>query len=89
MKVHIPTEQYGFIEAEVETPQEAKELSDEIKSAFRERNGQGLDTKTFNKVIERYLTDGTMEADMYAGMNKEQIDWVQVTKRAFARIKNR
>jgi uncharacterized protein (UPF0335 family) len=89
MRVHISIGQYEFIEADVETPQEAKDLSDDIKATFKECYGQGLDPKTFNKVVERYLTEGTMEADLYTSMNKEQMDWVQVTKRAFARLKSK
>jgi hypothetical protein len=85
MKIHIPTEQYGFIEADVESVEEAKRLSDEIKSEFND-NKTGLDTKTWNKCIDRYLTEHSLNADDYAQMNGSQIAVIQEIKRSLNRI---
>jgi hypothetical protein len=88
MKIHIPTEQYGFIEADVETVEEAKNISDEIKSTFKD-NYDGLDTKVWNKCLDHYLTEYTMSADDYANMNKAQIACIQEIKKSMARISNK
>ena len=89
MKIHIPTEQYGFIEAEVETAQEAKDLSDEVKDTFTEQSGSGLDPKSWRNCIDTYLTEYVIKADDYTNMNKFQNDVIQEIKKAFNRITTR
>lgn len=84
MKIHIPTTQYGFIEAEVENAIQAHELHCEITEQFKE--GCGLSDKQFNKVLDRYLTDGTGETQDYLDMNTEQKWLIQHIKRAYKRI---
>lgn len=84
MKIHIPTAQYGFIEAEVETAYEAHQLHHEITEQFKA--GAGLSDRDFNKVLDRYLTDGTGETQDYLDMNNEQKWLIQHIKRAYKRI---
>lgn len=86
MKIHIPTEQYGFIEVDVEDVQEAKTISDEVKSEFTDNCRTGLGKKEWNNAIDTYLTNQTLVADEYAQMNKFQIDVIQEIKRSFNRI---
>lgn len=86
MKIHIPTEQYGFIEADVENAQEAKIISDEIKSEFSDNSNGGLSKKEWNNSLDRYLSTQTLLADDYARMNKFQIDVIQEIKRSLSRI---
>lgn len=84
MRVHIPAEQYGFIEADVESVLEARELSDEVKRTFSDSSA--LSQKDFNKALDRYLTDGTGETETYLAMNKEQKAVIQEVKKAFGRL---
>jgi hypothetical protein len=79
MKIHIPTEQYGFIEADVESVEQAESLSQEVKSMFS--TGNGLSDKDFNQALDRYLTDGTGETEIYLAMNNEQKGIIQAYKR--------
>jgi len=84
MKIHIPTTQYGFIEAEVETVTEAQELSDEVTKAFTQP--QGLTQRDFNTVIDRYLSEGTGETQTYLDMNNVQRGVIQEIKKSIKRI---
>jgi hypothetical protein len=66
---HIPTEQYGFIEVEVdkieETTQEALKTAVEgykrISEAYN--GGFGLEPKEFNRVYDSFLTNGEIVGD--------------------------
>lgn len=86
MKIHIPTEQYGFIEVDVEGVQQAKMISDEVKYEFVDTCKEGLAPKQWNKAIDTYLTNQTLVADEYSEMNKFQKDVIQEVKRSFNRI---
>jgi polyhydroxyalkanoate synthesis regulator phasin len=84
-KIHIPTEQFGFLEAEVETVEEAKELSDSVIAVFRP-NLTDIDSKEWNSTLDRYLSTNTMEADIYARMSDKQKNIIQEIKRSVKRL---
>ena len=42
--------------------------------------------RTFNHLIDRYLTTGTMDSEGYTNLSPRQKEVVQVIKRAFARL---
>lgn len=85
-KLHIPTEQYGFVEVEVDVPLEDLKLTyNEIKRQF-DTNTQGIDQKAWNKALDRYLSDNTMEADLYASMSDAQKYVIQEIKKSVKRI---
>jgi hypothetical protein len=90
MKIHIPTEQYGFVEADVDTPQDAKRLSDEIKSAFAIQvppsEYDTLRTPKMNEIVDDYLL-GKICADDYDGLNHLQKQVIQTIKRSLSRLK--
>ena len=84
--LRIPTsDQYAYIEPTVEgTP-------DEIVSAYYEfikliKPQEGLDTKDFNKALDRYLTDGTGETEIYVNMSVYQKDIFQEIKKSIKRL---
>lgn len=82
---HIPTEQYGFVE--VETDDMAQMSYEEAKALYVPPVAlEGLPDKEFNACLDRYLTDGTGETDVYLRMSKEQQHIIQCLKRAFKRI---
>ena len=90
MKIHIPTQQYGFIEKEVETVEEAYELQEEIKDIFNPKSSTaGLSRIDFNKAIDRYLTDGTGETETYIAMSREQQSVIQEIKKSMARLSSK
>lgn len=94
IKLHIPTEQYGFVEVEAEanSVEEAIEAYKATKSpelpdvASLGANG-GLDTKEWQRTLDGYLSLGTMPSDVYERMSVNQKQFVQEIKRAFKRIK--
>lgn len=89
MLYHIEIGSFQFVEFEEEDPVKAREKSDEIKQAFKETYGKGLDTKTWNKCLDHYLTEYVMSADDYTNMNQEQTRVIQEIKKAFKRIESR
>lgn len=89
VKLHIPTETFGYIETEVEveTIGEALHLYDasvKLKIAPTE----GLTDKEFNRVVDEYLSTGSVKdgTNLWEQMSLPQREWFQTTKRAFARI---
>lgn len=84
-KIHVPTVEYGFIEAEVEGDNEdAVEEHNDLLESYR--GGLGLSRDEFNACLDRYLKEGTGETDVYLRMNKEQQNVIQELKKAFKRI---
>lgn len=84
--LRIPTkEQYAYIEVEMEGSQEEimEKYNEMTKAVF---GGFGLERLEFNKVIDTYLTKGTIESSQYESLSKEQQDIIQEIKRSFARL---
>ena len=86
MRIHIPTESYGYIEADVETVEEAKMLSDEVKLEFSKDDGQGLPHLEWCRFLDGYLKEGHMTSDDYAELSKPQRYVVQEIKKALKRL---
>jgi len=85
VKLHIPTEQYGYVEFEVELePEDAIAHYNEIVRAARA--GDGLEKKEFDAFIDRYLEGEDNHIEQYEKMNAEQKTIVQCIKRSLARI---
>lgn len=85
MKIHIEIGQYQFIEAEADTVEELEEIYFDVKRTFRE-GGPGVDPKTWQSALDRYLSTGKMEADTYTEMNDRQKAFIQEIKKAHKRI---
>lgn len=86
-KIHIPTEQFGFVEVELD-PEEGRsvvEVYREVASMFKVN--EGLSTKDFNACLDRYLNDGTGETETYLAMSPAQQAVIQEIKKSFKRIK--
>ena len=87
IKIHVPTEQYGYAEAEAETPEQAKELYNHIKQVFNSTDfASKLTVDEWNKALERYLSSGELHSEEYANMSQEQKRVIQEIKRAVKRI---
>ncbi len=48
-----------------------------------------LKTREFNKVIDKYLTEGTLDAEEYEECTPRQKDIIQTIKRSFQRLTKR
>lgn len=89
---HIPTEQYGFIEVELDNDHLPEGVAPksylEVKEWFKEDEvGPGLLEKDFRVALDRYLLSGDMDSEAYAQMNEKQKDIIQCLKRANKRIR--
>lgn len=84
-KLHIPTEQYGFVEVEIDsTGEEAVDLYTKL-SAYS-KGGEGLEEKQFNAFIDTQLIGGSNHIEEYNQMTPSQQNIVQTIKRALKRI---
>ena len=84
-KFHIPTEQYGYIETEVEYDSMAEALTDYKLTVS---NQEGLNDKEFRELLDEYLETGTVVngVDRYLKLNKSQQMIIQVVKRSVKRL---
>ena len=49
----------------------------------------GLSPQQWRDALDRYLTEGTFDADLYTKMNSYQIGLIQEIKKSINRIKNK
>lgn len=84
IKIHVPVEEYGFVEADAETADEARTLYSEVKEMFK--HGEGLGHKEWITALDSYLNDGIISADNYADMSKAQQYVIQELKKSFKRV---
>lgn len=85
-KLHIPTEEYGFveIEEEVSTVEHALEAYKMAKDA-RISLKQGLSPLEFNRALDGYLELRTMPSEIYEKMDDRQKGVMQELKKSFKR----
>jgi len=87
-KIHVPVEQFGFIEADVDgTAEEVCASYRELSKAYQ--GSSGLEPKLFNGVLDKYLVEEIMDSEEYVAMSPAQQDIIQTIKRAKARIKSK
>lgn len=95
IKLHIPTEQYGFVEIEAEANPEAdKPLEEVVEDAIRfykRSNAQkrGLPHKEWNRVLENFVEREPMFPENYEEMDDYQVFTIQELKKLFKRLKAR
>ncbi len=87
-RIHLSVGEYEFveIEEEVESVEEANELYNASKT-LKMASTEGLDHKEWRSALDRYLTDGTGETDVYLRMSDSQKGVFQELKKSFKRIK--
>jgi hypothetical protein len=84
--LHIPTEQYGFCEAEFEADDVniAAHNYKQIADSFL--GGAGLPDKDFDKFVENQLGGGSNHIEDWEKMSPEQRKYIQINKRALNRL---
>ena len=73
--LRIPTEeQFAFIELQMDVDSEdaAVEAYKRVTGLVKAQVG-GLSQKDFNRVLDAYITNGSMSAEDHEGMNKAQM----------------
>lgn len=85
---HVPTEQYGFISAELEgTAEEAVQAYNNLKKEYA--GGAGLPSREFCSFMDYYVTTGRMPDDgveKWEAMTAEQKFIIHSIKKCFSRI---
>jgi len=87
---HIKTGDFEFLEIqdEVTTIEEALESHNRAVSGYKASEG-GLEAKEWCRIVEGYLTTGTMSSDQGEKMSKAQKWFIAEIDRAFNRLKYR
>ena len=86
MKIHIRTEQYGFIEEDVDSVLDALIISKEVKALFYGSEASKLTDSEWRSALDTYLTSNTMHAEQYANMSAIQKYVIQEIKKSVKRI---
>lgn len=84
-RIRVATDEYEFIELDAEgTVIELFETYKELKNLAIPK--VGLAAKDFNTALDRYLTDGTGETEVYLAMSPRQQGVFQEIKKAMKRM---
>lgn len=87
IKLHIPTEEYGFVEIEQEVSSIAEALvSYNASKRLKTAPTEGLGDVEWRKVLDGYLTINTMPSEAYERMDDFQRGVVQEIKKSFKRL---
>lgn len=94
--VHVPTEQFGFVSAEFESsgkgitePEYIKAVYDGITHAFAPKPINSLETKPWNKFLERVLEGEPNHIEEFEKCSPEQKKVINEVKKALSRIEGR
>ena len=78
----IPTDQYAYIELELEYETVEEAFIDHERLLKLHQDGVGLDAREWKKVREHMLNTGGCDPDKMEEMNKAQRWWINETKLA-------
>lgn len=86
-QLRIPTEQYAYVEVEVEgTPDEIWEAYKQFMAMSKPQTG--ISDKDFNTFLDNMLVKGEANhVEVFQAMSEKQKDVIQHLKRAIKRIK--
>ena len=91
-ELRIPgQEQYSYVNIttdSLEEFEEAKQNYYQLKSIPSEKL-EGLDTKNFQRALDKYLVESTITMEDYDKMSLKQREQISELKKAFSRIKNK
>lgn len=88
LKAHVPVEEYGFVEVEVDES-EARSIRDvyrDIKNEFRVKDG--LPRLEWNKVLDSYLKEQGMTTDQMESLGEAQSWMIHELDKAKGRLSN-
>lgn len=84
-EIRLATEQYCYINFQYYgTPSDTIAYYRYVQKLYQ--GGDGVDERTFNQALDRYLTEGKMDSFIYESMSIDQQSCIQMIKRAFKRI---
>lgn len=81
--VRVPTDQYAYVEIEVEgTPEEIMDAYREMRRHYSEGGGVGLPDKEWREALDLYLWDDKMEGTVFNRMSDIQQAVIQECKKS-------
>ena len=87
-RIRIPTDQYAFIEIEVEdTPEKIIETYYNFTRELKPK--EGLPDKEWREALDGYLAEGKMTVVEYNGMSERQQWLIQQIKKSVKRVKSK
>lgn len=91
--IRIPTLQYAYLETEFEgTAEEAINEHEKILFLYNNRKPyeeQGLAPKDWNKLLDRYLTENSIDMEEYSKLSNRQQLLINEIKKSLLRIANK
>lgn len=87
--IHVPSEQYGYVEAHIDTLIEAKTEYDNIKKIFAGEKVEGMSTLEFSKFCQKVLTENVYNNDDLDKLSPLQQWWLKITSNAIIRVKSK
>ena len=85
-KIHIPTEQYGFIEIDCDNLVEAKLEYDNAKKIFDGEKVEGMNQLEWAKFRKKFLSENTYSSEEYEQLSPIQRWWVKELQNTFKQI---
>ena len=89
IKIHVPTEQYGYIEIECDTLVEAKVEYENAKKTFAGEQIQGMDKNTWAKFRDKLMVDCQYTGDELDKMSPVQKWFVHQFENGMKNINNK
>lgn len=93
--LRIPTEQYAYVEIELEqkgeepSPEELRDIHDGYMLAFKVQPTNSLPSKDWNTALDSYINGNPMDSNTYYAMSPEQQRVIQEIKKAMKRLKTK
>lgn len=88
--LRVPTkEPYAYIEVEIEAPTVDDAIEQHREITRKVQGGFGLDQKEWNKALDRYMNEETMDADTHAQMDERQQWMIHELDKAGSRINHK
>lgn len=87
--IRIPTSQYAYIETEYETEDsiEAIQFHNQLQKEYTASlTTKELDSKEWNAVLDRYLSENKISSDLYDRLSNDERIILNEIKKSFARI---
>lgn len=87
--IHVPVEQYGYVEGTYDTIPGAIEGYREVSKAWKApvEPENGLNLKDWQQALDSYLMTGRLTEEQITGMSDKQKGLINEIKKSLARIK--
>lgn len=85
--IHVPSEQYGYVEVHCDSLVEAKTEYDNVKKVFAGEKIEGMSKLNFSKFAQRFLIENKYDLEEVEELSPLQKWWLHTTENALQSIK--